>query len=117
MSPPHFPLQDGDERVGSSSSRRFGVGLQGVGQEVPRVCRGSHPAMARARWSSGDESAVALDEQFVAEESARAFTVDKESRWPLQGWCQPYKPYNTLGDDSANMSLRLSVRSRWPQGF
>ena len=68
-------------------------------------------------WSSGDESAVALDEQFVAEESARAFVVDKESRWPLQGWCQPHKPYNTLGDDSANMSMRPSVRSRWPQGF
>ena len=69
-------------------------------------------------WSSGDESAVALDEQFVAEESARAFAVDKESRWPLQGWCQPHKPYNTLGDDSANMSnMRPSVPSRWPQGF
>ena len=42
-----------------------------------------------------------VDERFVAEESVRAFAVDKESRWPLQGWCQPHKPYNTSSDDSA----------------
>jgi hypothetical protein len=67
-------------------------------------------------WSSGDESHVELDEQFVAEESARAFTLDKETRWPLQGWCQAHKPYNSTEDESA-ASSQPSVRSRWPQSW
>lgn len=66
-------------------------------------------------WSSGsgDESHHELDEQFVAEESARAFTLDKETRWPLQGWCKPHKPYSSTEDSDAHPS----VPSRWPQGW
>ena len=66
-------------------------------------------------WSSGDESPLELDEQFVAEEGARAFALDKESRWPLQGWCQPHKPYNNSTPDVHRSGP--SVPSRWPQGF
>jgi hypothetical protein len=68
-------------------------------------------------WSSGDESHLELDEQFVAQESARAFTVDKETRWPLQGWCKAHKPYNSTEDESAISSHPSAAPSRWPQGW
>jgi hypothetical protein len=68
-------------------------------------------------WSSSDESHHDLDEQFVAEESARAFTVDKETRWPLQGWCKAHKPYSSTEDESAISSHLSAAPSRWPQGW
>jgi hypothetical protein len=66
-------------------------------------------------WSTGDESNYELDEQFVAEETARPFNLAKETRWPLQGWCKAHKPYKS--DLEASVSSKSSVPSRWPQGW
>jgi hypothetical protein len=86
-----------------------------AGSESPSVDRNNRwPVQG---WSSSDESHHDLDEQFVAEESARAFTVDKETRWPLQGWCKAHKPYSSTEDESAISSHLSAAPSRWPQGW
>lgn len=64
-------------------------------------------------WSSGNGvghckvNAADVKEE-AAKENLRVFTLDQESRWPLQGWCNKYKPASRMVDVPGNTTADQS---------